>query len=131
MRKLALFCVLSTTKVLNREARFQDTVAHGNARRGGSCGKPDRPPPSSAAGMLLLRRPGPLDLPQEHLLRHQPLRRVGIAAAGVDGVEADVQNVPAAETSTLFRKRAQIEPPLSPAFRWGGCGRVEKGNPYQ
>ena len=23
------------------------------------------------------------------------------------------------------------EPPLSPGFRWGGCGRVEKGNPYQ
>ena len=21
------------------------------------------------------------------------------------------------------------EPPLSPGFRWGGCGRVEKGNP--
>ena len=25
----------------------------------------------------------------------------------------------------------KAEPPLSPAFRWGGCGRDEKANPYQ
>jgi hypothetical protein len=26
---------------------------------------------------------------------------------------------------------SRVEAPLSPAFRWGGCGRDEKGNPYQ
>ena len=27
--------------------------------------------------------------------------------------------------------RAGAEPPLSPGFRWGGGGRVEKAIPYQ
>lgn len=26
---------------------------------------------------------------------------------------------------------AGVEPPLSPALRWGGCGGCEKANPYQ
>ncbi len=58
--------------------------------------------------MLLFRRLGPLDFPKQHLLRHQPLCRIRIAAAGVDGVQTDVEDVPAAETSTLVRERAQI-----------------------
>ena len=43
--------------------------------------------------------------------------------------------LPTPVVSAFFRKLDRtlndIEPPLSPAFRWGGCGRDEKGNPYQ
>ena len=28
-----------------------------------------------------------------------------------------------------FAELAGVEPPLSPGFRWGGCGRVEKAIP--
>ena len=71
--------------------------------------EPDPPPATgSATGMLLFRRLGPLDFPKQYLLRHQPLRRIRIAAAGVDGVQADVQDVPAAQAPALFRERAQI-----------------------
>ncbi|MDP4937892.1 MAG: hypothetical protein NWR21_01135 [Verrucomicrobiales bacterium] len=36
-----------------------------------------------------------------------------------------------AQIQEMHAEGEQVEPPLSPAFRWGGCGRVEKANPYQ
>ncbi len=66
------------------------------------------PPDTGFPAVLLLRRLRPPDLPYQYLLRHQPLRRVRITAAGVDGVETDVENVPAAETPALEREISQI-----------------------
>jgi hypothetical protein len=69
--------------------------------------------------MLLLRRLRSPDFPTQHFLRHDPLCRIRIATSGVDGVQADVEDVPAAQAPALFRERAQIGPhPL-------GVGKME------
>ena len=39
------------------------------------------------------------DLPLQHLLRHQPLRRICIRAARMNRVHADIQDVPATEAA--------------------------------
>ena len=41
------------------------------------------------------------------------------------------RGIPFARNKVLDYAICKNEPPLSPAFRWGGCGRVEKANPYQ
>ena len=64
--------------------------------------------PRVLPAVLLLRCLGAPDRSHQQFLGHQPLRRVGITAPGVDGVQADVEDVPTAETSTLFRERTQI-----------------------
>ena len=49
--------------------------------------------------VLGLRLPHLRDLPLQHLLRHQPLRRICIRAARMNRVHADIQNVPTAEAA--------------------------------
>ncbi len=54
--------------------------------------------------MFLLRRLRSPDVPEQHFLGHDPLCRIRIAAPSVDGVQANIEDVPAAETRALFRE---------------------------
>lgn len=79
--------------------------------RNSSRQKSNPPPASRLPAVPVLGHLGSADLPEQELLRHYPLRRVGIAAAGVDGIDADVEDVPAAETPALEGEILQIRPP--------------------
>ena len=53
-----------------------------------------------------------------------------ILIINTDYVDTTLQVQMAGNNIFLSNLNLFIEPPLSPGLRWGGCGRIEKANPY-